>query len=169
MGIRQIFSQPEPLKDTHEISDFDCGEPTLNNWLLTRAIENMDSLASRTYIVSLESSRKVCGYYSLSMGHLLHVEVSSKHRRNMPDRIPCVLIGRLAVDLRYSGKGLGTLLLQDAVMRAHRATEYVAARFIMLHSLNDKATQFYTMHGFKPMKDGSATLGLDLRLINPIK
>lgn len=164
MGVATSFSPPEPLQNIHDISGFDCGEQSLNSWLITRAADNMESLASRTYVVSSQNSAQVCGYYTLSMAHLLHVEVSSKHRRNMPERIPCALIGRLAVDLKFKGIGLGSLLLRDAVIRAHRATEFVAARFVMLHSLNEGATQFYMRHGFAPLREGSQTLGLDLKL-----
>ncbi len=167
MEVGRSFSQPEPLQNIHDISGFDCGEPTLNSWLTTRAANNMESLASSTYVVLRQGSREVCGYYSLSMGHLLHAEVSSKHRRNMPERIPCALIGRLAVDLKFKGLGLGSSLLQDAVFRARRASKYVAARFVMLHSLNDNATRFYARHGFLPLREGSQTLGLDLNLFKP--
>lgn len=163
MEVGRSFSPPEPLQNSNDISGFDCGEPTLNSWLVTRAADNMESLASRTYVVLKKNSAQVCGYYSLSMGHLLHVQVSSKHRRNMPEQIPCALIGRLAVDLKFKGAGIGSSLLQDAVFRARLATEYVAARFVMLHSLNDTATRFYARHGFLPLREGSQTLGLDLK------
>jgi GNAT superfamily N-acetyltransferase len=162
--IVHSFSPPAPLQNFHDISGFDCGEPTLNSWLMTRAADNMESLASSTYVVLKQDGTQVCGYYSLSMGHLLHAEVSSRHRRIMPEQIPCALIGRLAVDSRFKGLGLGSSLLQDAVLRARRAGEYVAARFVMLHSLNEEATRFYTRHGFVPLRGGSQTLGLDLKL-----
>jgi GNAT superfamily N-acetyltransferase len=162
--IVHSFAPPAPLQNFHDISGFDCGEPTLNSWLMTRAADNMESLASSTYVVLKPGSAQVCGFYSLSMGHLLHAEVSSRHRRNMPEQIPCALIGRLAVGSKFKGLGLGSSLLQDAVLRARRAGEYVAARFVMLHSLNEEATRFYVRHGFVPLRGGSQTLGLDLKL-----
>jgi len=137
---------PEKLSAEHDVSEFDSGEPSLDDWLRRRALNNGVSGASRTYVVC--ASRKVVGYYALSAGAIAHIHAPGRIRRNMPDPIPVVVIGRLAVDRTFHGKGLGTGLLRDAVVRTLQAAKIAGVRAILLHAISETAKRFYEKYGF---------------------
>ena len=99
------LTAPEPLNDSHLIDQFECGEPSLDDWLRRRASANQASGASRTFVVC--RGVQVLGYYALAAGGITSSEAPSRLRRNMPDPIPVMVLGRLAVDRREHGKGLG--------------------------------------------------------------
>ncbi len=139
---------PEPLALHHGLDSFESARPVLNIWLKTRARINETYGASRTFVVCAEKGHDVIGYYCLSQGAIGHEQVSSKFRRNMPDPIPVTLLGRLAVDQRFAGKGLGAALLKDAVLRAKHAATIVASRGMIVHALDDEAATFYARYGF---------------------
>src|SRR5579872_5963392 len=88
-----------PIAAIHDVSSFDCGVPILNDWLNKRALANDRSGASRTYVLCRDS--QVIGYYCLATGAVDHNVSPSQLRRNMPDPIPVVVLGRLAVDRRF--------------------------------------------------------------------
>ena len=89
------------------------------------------------------------GYYSLAAGSVLHAVATGKIRRNMPDPVPVVLLGRLAVDRQWQGKGLAADLLSDAVLRIVGAAETVGVRAILVHAISQAARNFYEKHGFR--------------------
>ena len=157
------FTAIEPLNGGHSIDDFDCGEASLNSWLLSRALENMENRVSRTYVTCTAATSIVAGYYALSMAQIMRVDVSGKHRRKMPDQIPCVLIGRLAVDSGAKGHGIGTSLLRDAIIRSKLASNEVSARFALVHALNANAIEFYIKHGFVSLPSKPDALIFDLK------
>jgi predicted N-acetyltransferase YhbS len=136
-----IYTPPERIQPTHDVETFDCGQPTLDNWLRKRALENEKPGASRTYVVCYE--KKVVGYYSLATGSVVHADAVSKIRRNMPDPIPVMVLGRLAVDINHQGKGIGKGLIKDAVMRTLQASEIAGIRAILVHALDEEAKKYY--------------------------
>jgi len=83
-------------------------------------------------------------------------------RRNMPRRIPAVLLGRLAIDRAWQGKGLGRALLADAVSRSLRARAEVSARLLIVHAISPAAEAFYFHHGFTRLPVETPTFALDL-------
>lgn len=134
----------------------------LDDWLRQRAWNNLQSAASRTYVVCLTGSSQVVGYFSLSMGQILAQEVTGAMRRNMPRFIPAVTLGRLAIDRAYQGKGLGVGLLANVVERALRASQDVSARLIIAHAISASAEAFYLHHGFTRLPVDTPTFALDL-------
>lgn len=138
--------QPEKLRPEHDLSGFDSGEPTLDAWLRRRALKNEASGASRTYVVCI--GRRVIGYYTLSAGAIAHTHAPGRIKRNMPDPIPVVVLARLAVDKTCHGKGVGSGLLRDAVLRTLQAAEIAGVRAMLVHALSNRAKQFYEKHGF---------------------
>jgi GNAT superfamily N-acetyltransferase len=136
----------QKLTAQHDVSAFKSGEPTLDDWLKRRALANEESGASRTYVVC--SSNRVVGYYALANGAIAHNEVTGRVRRNMPDPIPVMVIGRLAIDKAYQGRGLGAALLRDAVLRTLQAAEIAGIRAILVHAISEDARQFYERSGF---------------------
>lgn len=143
------YTPPEPIKPTHDVETFDCGNPTLNDWLRKRALGSETSGASRTYVVCYEN--KVVGYYCLASGSVIRAEAPGKIRRNMPDPIPVMILGRLAVDVNHQSKGIGKGLVKDAVLRTLQASEIAGIRAILVHALDEEAEQFYVERcGFTP-------------------
>jgi GNAT superfamily N-acetyltransferase len=142
------LTAPEPFAPDHELDAFESGVTTLDEWLRRRARHNEAEGASRTFVVC--TGRRVVGYYSLAAGSILHTGATGKVRRNMPDPVPVLLLGRLAVDRAWHGKGLGADLLSDAVRRAVGAAELIGVRAILVHAISDEAKIFYEKHGFRP-------------------
>jgi GNAT superfamily N-acetyltransferase len=140
------LSAPEKLSAGHDLTGFDSGEMVLDEWLRKRAAQNEASGASRTYVVC--SGKTVAGYYSLAVGAATHEQVPGRVRRNMPDPVPVMILGRLAVDKAFQGKGVGTSLLKDAVLRTLQAAEIVGIRALLVHALSDAAKGFYEAYGF---------------------
>ncbi len=88
------------------------------------------------------------GYYALAAGAVAHHHASGRVRRNMPDPVPVMVIGRLAVDLNFQARGLGSALLRDAVLRTLQAAEIAGIRAILVHALSETAKRFYEKCGF---------------------
>ncbi|HUP91748.1 MAG TPA: GNAT family N-acetyltransferase [Solimonas sp.] len=154
-------SAPQPLLDRHNCADFDCGERSLDDWLRRRALANQASGASRTFVV-VDGQQRVMGYYALAVGAISHHEATGAIRRNMPEQIPVMVLGRLAADRRVQGQKLGGVLLQDAVLRALRVSESAGVRAVLVHALNDGAKRFYEHYGFAASPVHPMTLMLRL-------
>src|ERR1700758_3992031 len=133
------LTAPEKLTAKQDVSAFKSGEPTLDDWLKRRALANEESGASRTYVVC--SGNRVIGYYALANGAIAHNEVPGRVRRNMPEPIPVMVIGRLALDEAYQGQGLGAALLRDAILRILQAAEIAGIRAILVHAISEDSKQ----------------------------
>ncbi len=140
------MSAPVPLTESHDLASFDCGVTSLNEWLKNRALKNERSGASRTFVLSVQ--REVIGYYCLATGAVDHDAAPNALRRNMPDPIPVLVLGRLAVDRRYQNRRLGRALLRDAVLRAFQIAESVGVTAIVVHAISEDARRFYLSCGF---------------------
>jgi GNAT superfamily N-acetyltransferase len=134
------------LTEAHDVSAFDSGAPVLDDWLRKRALPNEKTGASRTYVVYVGS--RVVGYYALATGGVAQAQATGRIRRNMPDPVPVMILGRLAVDRGWQGLGLGTSLLRDAVLRTLQAAEVIGIRAILLDAISRDAKEFYERHGF---------------------
>jgi GNAT superfamily N-acetyltransferase len=157
---------PEPLAVSHRLDGFDCGEVELDDWLRRRALANQASGASRTFVVA-DQDGVVIGYYALAAGAVSHQLATSGVRRNMPDPVPVLVLGRLAVDRRAQGQHLGASLLQDAVHRAVAVSRDAGVRALLVHALHEKARQFYEHYGFQPSPLHPMTLMLRLSGVKP--
>ena len=156
------FGAVAALAATHDLSSFQSGEADLDDWLRRRALANRASGASSTYVVCASATPRLVGFYALSMGQIVNRDVVGTMRRNMPQQIHAVVLGRLAVDLSCQGYGLGAALLRDAVLRAARAAGEVAARVVLVHAISPAAEAFYRHHGFVRLPVATPTLALDL-------
>lgn len=156
------FCPPTRITVNHDLRDFRSGEEALDSWLRERSLANMDISATRTYVICPAGSRQVVGYYAVCMGQILNREVIGSMRRNMPRQIPAVILGRLAIDERWQGQGLGKALLFDAVQRSIRAAEEISARLLIVHAISPAAEAFYLRHGFARLPVDTPTYALDL-------
>jgi GNAT superfamily N-acetyltransferase len=152
---------PTPLTATHETSQFVCSHPALSTWLARRALANAVGGASRTYVICASDQRAV-GFYALAAGSVEIQAAPSKLRRNMPDPLPVIVLGRLAVHTDWAGRGLGTALLKDAVMRSVQAAELIGVRAMLCHAIDDEAKAFYLKHGFAESPTDPLTVMLGL-------
>jgi GNAT superfamily N-acetyltransferase len=155
------LSPPGPLGDGHRLEDFRCAAPELAKWLLERAHQNQASGASRCFVVCDEQQRAV-GYYALAAGAVSHEQAPGRIRRNMPDSVPVIVLGRLAVHMDLQGHGIGRGLLKDAVLRTLQVREQVGARALLCHAIDDAAKAFYLRHGFIESPINAMTLMLPL-------
>jgi predicted N-acetyltransferase YhbS len=156
-----MLGAPTLLTDQHDLELFHSGTESLDHWLKRRARSNQVSGASRTYVVT--DGKRVVGYYCLSAGALDVASAPGALRRNMPDPIPMAILGRLAVDVNWQGKGLGSALLQDAVLRTGQAASILGIRGMLVHAISDDAKAFYEHYGFIASPANSMTLVLSLR------
>ena len=140
------ISAPVHLTPEHDLTGFDSGTPALDEWLKRRALANEHAGASRTYVVT--AAGRVVGYYALATGAVAHVEAPGRVRRNMPDPVPVMVIGRLAVDRTHQRRGLGPALLRDAILRILQAAKIGGIRAILVHAISEEAKAFYLRHGF---------------------
>jgi GNAT superfamily N-acetyltransferase len=146
-GAFAEVSAPEPLGAHHELDSFDSGVVQLDEWLKRRSRRNEIEGGSRTTVIC--AGRRVVGYYCLAAGSVFHADSIGKVRRNMPDPVPVVLLGRLALHQEFQGRGLGADLLHDAVLRTLAAAQLVGVRAILVHAISTQASSFYEAHGFQ--------------------
>ncbi len=135
-----------PLAEAHRLDGFRCTEPALESWLKQRARRNQQDGASRCYVVC--AGEDVVGYYALAAGAVSHAQTPGNVRRNMPDPIPVIVLGRLAVHADWAGQGLGAGMLKDAVLRALRLSQEMGIRALLCHAISEDAKQFYLHHDF---------------------
>lgn len=146
---------PSPLDPSMRLESFDCGKAALTDWLKQKAAK-AEGRSARCYVVT-EASVAVA-YYCLATGAVSHDEANAKLRRNMPDPIPIMLLGRLAIDTRYQGQGLGSALLKDAFQRFLAASQIVGASALFVHAIDDEAKAFYLKYGLRELAPASRTL-----------
>ena len=149
MGLdrdRDKLRPPEKLNSLHRTESFDSGNSQLDDWLKRRALKNELEGASRTYVLC--AGEVVVAYYCLANGAVAQTVATGRVRRNMPDPIPVMVIGRLAVDCHWQGKGIGHALLRDAILRTLQAAEIAGIRAILVHAISEDAKQFYEKCGF---------------------
>ncbi len=140
------LSAPTPSADAHDLNDFACSESVLTAWLARQARRNEVGGASRTYVVA--DGTIVVGYYCLAAGGVAHSLAPGSVRRNMPEPVPAIVLGRLATKTGFEGQGIGSGMLKDAVLRARQAAGVVGARVLLCTAMTDEARTFYVERGF---------------------
>lgn len=143
-----IWRPPEPLAIQHRLEGFDCGNPSLNHWLLHHARQAQTGGSARTFVVADEENR-VAGFFSLTVGQVDTVEAPERIRQGMGRYpLPVVILARLAVSRESQGRGLGVGMLQDAIRRTLVIAEQAGIRAILTHPIEEDAARFYTRFGF---------------------
>lgn len=154
------LTAPVALDGEHRLDDFRCTEVELETWLKQRARRNQHDEASRCFVVC--DGDAVVGYYALAAGAVIHAVAPGNVRRNMPEPIPVIVLGRLAVHSAWTGRGIGAGLLKDAVQRSLRLAQELGVRAMLCHAISDEATRFYLHHGFVSSPIEPRTLLLNL-------
>lgn len=155
------ISPPSSLNGTHRLDDFRCTSPELTRWLIERARKNHQEGASRCFVVC-DGQQNLIGYYALAAGSLSHAAAPGSVRRNMPDPIPVAVLGRLAVHEDWAGRGIGSGLLKDAVLRVALTAQELGIRALLCHAIDEPARTFYVQRGFIPSPIEPLTVMLSL-------
>lgn len=170
MPTRRV-TPPERLNADHEVAVFDNGRhASLNQWLVERALAS-EGASARTYVVcDTERPRQVVGYYTITTAMEERAALpTAKLRRGMPDKVPLLLIARLAVASGFQGLGLGGDLLADALRRCAAASEIAGARAVIVHAIDDEAVGFYARHGFLASPLGERVLLLPIETVRTLQ
>lgn len=150
-----------PLTGSHDRQRFDCGRQELNDWLRQVASQHQEKGLSRTFVATLdEAPDRICGYYALTLAELENRHLPEDWRKKLPRRIPGVRLGRLAVNRQYQAKGLGELLLVDALTRAQRIYTEAGGIGLFVDAIDEQAAGYYKRFGFEAMPDNPLLLFL---------
>jgi GNAT superfamily N-acetyltransferase len=144
----------------HRREEFDCGEPTLTEWLRKYAGQNRRGDTAATWVIA-DREGVVVAYATLSMTGIDRSAAPASLRRNAPNPVPALLLGRLAVDHRYAGLGIGTALVAHVLATAVELNESAACRAVVVTALNDSALSWWERLGFHRF-DPSESLDLYL-------
>lgn len=151
------ISGPELLTAAHDVSEFSCGKSSLDRWLKARALSNQEK--GFTAVLVVHEANRVIGYYGLAPTAILPSTLSRSIRTGQPPNpVPCLLLGQLATDQNWIGKGIGTGLLKHAMQRCVAAANLVGGRALIVNAVDTEATDFWTRHGFIASKDDSFLL-----------
>ncbi len=142
------LTAPAPLAAHHDTTAFACGVDNLDHWLKHRALKNQATGASRCFVVC--DDNRVIAYYALASSAVAVEAATGRLRRNMPDPIPVVVLGRLAIDQSLHSTGLGRPLVRDACLRVMAAADAIGIRGMLVHALSESARAFYEHVGFEP-------------------
>lgn len=145
------FAGPEPLDRGHPINGFDSGEGSLDVWLARHARAASGAGSAKTYVVTdVEREGRVVGYHALTAASVEKREATERAAKGMGRyRVPAVLLSRLAVDRSVQARGIGALLLRDAMLRAVSVSEELGVRLLLAHALSESARGFYLKFGFE--------------------
>lgn len=151
------LSAPEPLTAAHDVSGFTCGKPILDHWLETRALTNQEK--GFTAVLVVHEAGRVVGYYGLAPTAVVaNVLPLSIRTGQPPDPVPCLLLGQLATDSGWAGRGIGTGLVKHALERCMSAAGLVGGRALMVNAVDGEAAGFWQRRGFVPSRDDPLVL-----------
>jgi GNAT superfamily N-acetyltransferase len=146
------LSYPELLTADHDVSKFECGKPSLDYWLRTHALSNQNR--GFTVVMVVHEANRVVGYYGLAPTAVAPATLPRSIRTGQPPNpVPCLLLGQLAIDRPWTGKGIGVGLLRHALTRAVTGARLIGGRALLVNALDEDAASFWRQHGFAPSKD----------------
>jgi GNAT superfamily N-acetyltransferase len=146
------YLRPVPLERRHVAESFDSGEPALDEWITRHAWPSHAGRTSRVFVTTTdEDVDTVIGYYALSAAQVEPPDAPERVKKGQPSHrpIPVILLGRLAVDLAHQGRGVGSALLGDSMLRSLEAASVVGIRALLVHAKNARARDWYLDNGFE--------------------
>ena len=156
----------EQLSSSHQRGSFDCGVPSLDDFLRLRSTQYERRHLARTYVLVRDADLQVLGYYTLATGCLKPSLLPAKLARKLPEHpVPAALLGRLAIDRRVQGQGLGRVMLLDALARCATYSQQIGIALVEVHAIDGVAKTFYQQFGFQPLEDDERHLYLPMNLI----
>ncbi|RJQ88433.1 GNAT family N-acetyltransferase [Amycolatopsis panacis] len=149
------------LNANHELSSFDCGVKSFDDWLNEQSVRAMRQGTARTQVWVTPESDKVVAYYSITPHAVSRAELSSSMAGGATT-IPCYLLARLALDQQIQGFGLGGELLHDALVTILNAADRADGRLVVVDAIDDHAAKFYQKYDFQPVKDNPRRLAMKI-------
>jgi GNAT superfamily N-acetyltransferase len=148
--MSDFISKPliEKLTETHLVSNFDCGQLELNQFIQKYAHQNQKANNSQTYVSIYENA--VIGYYSLAVGSVIHSQAPNRVTKGQPKHpIPVMILARLAVDKQWQNRGIGRGLLKDALKRTAQAADIAGIRALLVHAKDADVKSWYERFDFE--------------------
>ncbi|MCU7693417.1 GNAT family N-acetyltransferase [Haoranjiania flava] len=145
----------ELLDTKHNRENFDCGKEPLNNYLKTQAGQDIKRKLSACFVLS-QNDANIQGYYTLSNNSIPLNSFPEHIRKKLPksyNAIPTTLLGRLAIDKKYQGQGIGKILLIDALKRSYEISKEIGSFAVVVHPIDEEAERFYTKYDFIKLPD----------------
>ena len=158
VATAQRLRPPTPLTEEHDVSGFDSGNRSLDDFLKNKALKNEKLNNSRTYVVC--EGDTVVAYFSLATGSIDRDNIPKKQQRNSSNPIPTLLLGRLAVTKEKQRKGIGKGILRHAMQKTLELSQQAGIRLLVVHAISKKAKEFYVQHGFEECPGEPLTLVL---------
>ena len=155
----------ELLSEAHDRSVFRCGEDALDRYFQKQATQDIRRRIANCFVAIEVGTGQVAAYYTMSAASIPFVDLPPEESRRLPryPTLPAVRIGRLAVDARFQGRGLGAALLADAFKRVVRGD--AAAFALLVDAKNDRAVAFYQRYGFRALASQPRTLFLPVATV----
>jgi GNAT superfamily N-acetyltransferase len=144
----------EPLGSGHDRAAFDCGNESLDRYIRTQASQDTRRGAARVFVaVQPEQPERIAGFFTLSAAWVVASDLPPDVAKRLPRHpIPAALVGRLAVDRGFTRRGLGSILLADAVKKTMAAAQTVAMTVVIVDPIDDAARAFYAAFGFRSLQ-----------------
>jgi ribosomal protein S18 acetylase RimI-like enzyme len=159
----------EPLGRPHVRDQFDCGQPSLDDFLRVLVTQYEKRHLGRTYVAVRGSDPRVLGDYTIAAGLLAFDALPSKAAKKRPRHpVPTVLIARLAVDRAAQGQHLGEKLLLDAFARCLELAERLGIHAVVVEAIDDQAKAFYEKYQFIALLDRPLHLYLPISTVRDV-
>ncbi len=165
--IEAVFSV-ELLGPNHDRVAFDCGVPILNSYLQQYARQDLERGVATPYVlVPSTNSVEVAGFYTLTATAVKLTELPTETIKKLPKYplVPAILLGRLAISLKYRGKGLGEYVLIDALKRSLEASRVVGSAAVIVDAKDSAGVRFYERYGFTPLPEQNLRLFIAMKTI----
>ncbi len=158
----------EQLNKSHDKSLFDCGEPSLDNYLQRYASQNVKNDSARVYVAVRPENARVCGYFTLSASCVEVTNFPQRESRGWPRDVPTIHLGRIAVDREFQGQGLGEVLMGAAIETSLEVAEKIGVASLELWALNEDLLRFYSRFSFYALQDDPKHLVVSLRTLRQL-
>ena len=160
----------EPLNSKHKKSDFSCGKEMLDNYLHKQANQDIKRKLSVCFVIKEVETNLIKGYYTLSNNSIPLEVVPNEIRKKLPrsyEAIPTTLLGRLAIDNKFQGQGIGKLILVDALKRSYELSKTIGSFAVVVDPIDKDAERFYDKYGFIKLPD-SGKMFLPMKTIGQL-
>lgn len=147
------------LNTSHKREHFSCGNASLDHYLKTQARQDLKNKVAVCFILS-DTDKNIKGYFTLSSGSIPRSQIPSGLKLKLPKykELPVTLLGRLAVDLKYQGQGMGQFLLVDALKKSYEAAQSIGSLAVIVDPIDSAAISFYQKFGFVQLPDSQRML-----------
>jgi|SRR5690554_2795200 len=160
----------EPLNSTHKKSDFSCGKEMLDTYIQKQANQDVKRKLSACFVINETETNLIKGYYTLSNNSVPSEFIPDQIRKKLPrayESIPTTLLGRLAIDDRFQGQGIGKLILIDALKRSYEISKTIGSFAVVVDPIDQDAENFYNKYGFIKLPD-SGKMFLPMKTISQL-